>query len=447
MKKATSLRLAALALLAAGALMLGGCDIFGSSKGPPLPGERANVLGSETEVKPDADAGGPEGVQLPRPVVNDSWPQSGGFANFAMQHLELGENPQIAWTESVGAGSSSSRQLLAPPVIAGGRVYVKDAESTVSAFDAATGKLIWRKTLEPKIARDRDEFGGGLAFYSGRLFVTTGFAVVFSLDPDTGNEVWRASVSAPVRGAPTVFQDRVFAITIDNRLQALAAADGSQLWDYSALSETAAFMTGTSPSASGDMVVAPFSSGELVALRIDNGKQAWNESLIGARGSVRGPVAAMTDIRGRPVIDRDRAIAIGSAGQIAAIDLNSGTRIWEKQIAGAQTPWVAGSQVYVVSGSAEVICLNREDGKIRWVTPLTAYKDEKKRELVLWAGPVLAGDRLLVASSTGELVSLSPYDGKPLGKLDLRDPILIAPVIADRTVYILTDSGRLIALR
>ena len=447
MKRPTNLGMAVLPLLAAGALALGGCDIFGSSKGPPLPGERTAVLAQETDAKADPDGGGAGSVQLPRPVVNDSWPQSGGFANFAMHHLELGENPQIAWTADVGAGSASERQLLTPPVVVDGRLFVKDAQSTVSAFDAKTGNLIWRKALEPEKARDRDEFGGGLAFYSGRLFVTTGFAVVFSLDPATGEEVWRSQVSAPVRGAPTVFQDRVFAISIDSRLHALAAADGSTQWDYAALSETAAFMAGTSPSASGDLVVAPFSSGELVALRIDNGKQAWNESLIGQRRGPGGPVAAMTDIRGRPVIDRDRAIAIGSAGQIAAIDLRSGTRIWERQIAGAQTPWVAGEQVYIVSGNAEVICLNRDNGKIRWVTPLSAYRDEKRRDAILWAGPVLAGDRLLIAGTTGELLSLSPYDGRPLGKLSLGGPVMIAPVIADRTAYLLTDGGRLIALR
>ncbi len=444
MKQSASLRLAAVPLLAVGALTLGGCDIFGSSKGPPLPGDRTSVLAPQTEVT--AEAGGGD-VSLPRPVVNDSWPQSGGFANFAMQHLELGENPQIAWTADIGAGSNSDRQLLTPPIIADGRVFVKDAEGTVSAFEAATGKLMWRKALKNDKARDNDEFGGGLAYYSGRLFVTTGFAFVFSLDPNTGDEVWRAPVSAPVRGAPTVFQDRVLAISIDGRLHALAAADGSEQWDYPSLSETAAFMAGTSPAASGDIVVAPFSSGELVALRLDNGKQVWNESLIGQRRGPGGPVAAMVDIRGRPVIDRDRAIAIGSAGQIAAIDLRTGARLWEKSIAGAQTPWVAGSQVYVISGSAEIICLNRNDGKVHWVTPLTAFKDKKKREPIVWAGPVLAGDRLLIGGSTGELLSVSPYDGRPLGKLDLRSPIMIAPVIADRTAYVLTDTGRLVALR
>ncbi|MCW5747488.1 MAG: PQQ-binding-like beta-propeller repeat protein [Alphaproteobacteria bacterium] len=441
------LRWAVASLLAAGTLALGGCDWFGSSKGPPLPGTRTSVLGQETDAKPDADAGGVEGVRLPRPVVNDSWPQSGGFANFAMHHLEFGDNPQIAWTADVGAGSTSDRQLLAPPIVAQGRVFVKDAQGTVSAFEAATGKPIWRKTLTNKKARDNDEFGGGLAFYGGRVFVTTGFAYVFALDAGTGEEVWAHQVTAPVRGAPTVFQDRVFAISIDSRLHALAAADGSELWDYAALSESAAFMAGTSPSASGDIVVAPFSSGELVGLRIDNGKQSWNESLIGQRRGPGGPVAAMTDIRGRPVIDRDRAIAIGSAGQIAAFDLRTGTRIWERHIAGAQTPWVAGSQVYIVSGNAEIVCLNRSDGKIRWVTPLTAFKDEKQRHPIIWSGPVLAGDRLLIGGSTGELLSVSPYDGRPLGKLDLRSPILIAPIVADRTAYVLTDNGRLIAIR
>ncbi|QQS12936.1 MAG: PQQ-binding-like beta-propeller repeat protein [Rhodospirillales bacterium] len=432
--------------LAAMLVALTGCDLFGSSK-PPLPGERVAVSSQDTDAKPDPDAGASGPLTLPKPVSNDSWPQSGGFAHYSMQHLALADAPQIAWTASVGAGSTYERQLLAPPIVAEGRVFVKDALSSVSAFDAATGALVWRKRLEPKKSRDADEFGGGLAFYGGRLFVTTGFADVFALNPATGDEIWRAPASAPVRGAPTVFQDRVLSISIDSRLQALAAVDGSPLWDYSALSESAAFMAGASAAAAGEVVVAPFSSGELVALRLDNGRQAWNESLVGSRRGA-GAVAALTDIRSRPVIDGDRAIAIGSAGQIAAVDLRSGTRLWDRQIAGAQTPWVAGGFIFIISGAAEVICLNREDGKIRWVTPLTAFKDEKKKkDPLLWSGPVLAGDRLLVAGSNGELLSLSPYDGKPLGKIVIGSPVLIAPIVADRTAYVLTDSGRLIAIR
>lgn len=417
-------------------------DIIGKRK-DPLPGDRIAVLQGDSDLT--AEAGGE--VTLPRPAVNDSWPQSGGFANFAMHHLEIGDAPQVAWSVDVGSGSGSDRALLTPPVIANGRVFVKDAQGTVSAYDAATGGQLWRVSLKSKGGRDDNEFGGGLAWYGGKLFVTTGFAAVMSLNPDDGSEVWRTTVSAPVRGAPTVFQDRVFAISIDNKLHALAAIDGAQIWDYGALGENAGFLSGPSPAASQEFVVAPFSSGELVALRLDSGRQVWNESLIAQRRGGAQSLSALSDIRGRPVVDRGRVLAIGSAGQIGAFDLRSGARLWDKGIAGSGTPWVAGRWVFIISGNNEVVCLNRDDGKIRWVTPLTYYTDEKRRRTAIWVGPVLAGDRLLIGGGSGEILALSPYDGQPIGKVSVGSPVMLAPVVADRTIYVLTDSGRLIALR
>ena len=419
-------------------------DWFGKSK-TPLPGERTAVFAERGEIEADKDMANVE-IVLPAPTVNDSWPQSGGFANYAMHNLAVGPSPQVIWTADVGAGSTSSRILTTPPVVAEGKVFAKDAQSTVSAFNADTGQLIWRVTLKPEKARDDDEFGGGLAYYGGRLFVTTGFASVFSLDPNDGKEIWNSSVSAPVRGAPLVFGDRVFVISIDNKLAALAAVDGSDLWSFTGLTESAGYVGGNSPAGSGDFVVAPFSSGELVGLRLDNGRQVWNESMIGSRGEVRA-FGNLSDIRGRPVIDRGVVLAMGTAGQLSAVELNSGQRLWERGIGGSTTPWVAGRFAFVTTSSADIAAVSRDNGKIKWVTPLTQYQDEKRRKPVLWSGPVLAGDRLLVASTLGDLLAVSPYTGEILGKLDVRDPVRLGPVIANRTIYVLTDSGRLIALR
>jgi outer membrane protein assembly factor BamB len=426
------------------ALALTGCDFFDKKK-TPLPGERIAVMSDRKDIEPDKDAASIQ-VVLPGPVVNDSWPQSGGFANYAMQHLAVGDSPQIIWTADVGAGSSSSRILTTPPVVADGKVFAKDSYSTVTAYNADTGQRLWSVTLKPEKARDDDEFGGGLAYYGGRLFVTTGFAVVFSLDAADGKEVWSSAVSAPVRGAPLVFGDRVFATSIDNKLHALAAVDGSDLWTFSGLQEVSGYIGGNSPAGSGDLVVAPFTSGELVGLRLENGRTVWNESLVGPRREARA-FGNLADIRGRPVIDRGVVLAMGSAGTLAAIDLRSGQRMWEKPIGGNQTPWAAGRFVFVVSGSADVVCLERDTGKVKWVTPLTQYEDEKRRRPILWGGPVLAGDRLLVGGSTGELLALSPYTGEIIGKLNIGSPMRLAPVVANRVVYVLTDNGRLIALR
>jgi outer membrane protein assembly factor BamB len=183
-----------------------------------------------------------------------------------------------------------------------------------------------------------------------------------------------------------------------------------------------------------------------VALRADNGRPIWNESLIGARADIRA-FGNLADIRGRPVIDRGLVIAMGSAGQIAGIDLRSGQRQWDRNIGGSQTPWTAGRFLFVLTGNADVVAMVRDTGKVRWVTPLTRYEDAKSRVPVLWGGPVLAGDRLLLTSSLGDLVVVSPYTGEIMGKIDVRDRVRLGPVIANRTIYVLTDSGRLIALR
>ncbi len=430
------------------ATTLTGCDVFdnlfGKSK-VPLPGERVAVFSERTELEADKEMANVP-VVLPAQTVNASWPQSGGFANNAMHNLAIGPSPQIIWTADVGAGTSSSRILTTPPVVAEGKVFAKDAQSTVSAFNADTGQLLWRVTLAPEKARDTDEFGGGLAYYGGRLFVTTGFAGVYSLDPNDGKEVWTSTVSAPVRGAPLVFADRVFTISIDNKLQALAASDGAELWSFTGLQESAGFVGGNSAAGSGEYIVAPFSSGELVGLRVDNGRSIWNETVIGGRGEVRA-FGNLTDIRGRPVIDRGMVIVMGTAGQMAAVELRTGSRLWDRSIGGSQTPWVAGNFLFVTTGSADVAALARDTGKVKWVTPLTQYKDDARKRPVLWSGPVLAGDRLLIAGTQGDLLAVSPFTGEVLGKMDLRDPTRLAPVIANRTIYVLTDSGRLIALR
>ena len=444
--RAVDLRVVVAALLLG--VSLSGCDMFDSVFGKtkvPLPGTRLAVFTERTELEPDKEMASVP-VVLPAPLVNESWPQSGGFANNAMYNLAVGDSPQIIWTADVGAGTNSSRILTTPPVVAEGKVFAKDAQGTVSAFSADTGQLVWRVSLKPEKARDADEFGGGLAYYGGRLYVTTGYAVVYSLDPSDGHEIWNSTVSAPVRGAPLVFADRVFTIGIDNKLQALAASDGSELWQFTGLQESAGYVGANSPAGSGEYIVAPFTSGELVGLRVDNGRSVWNETMIGSRGEVRA-FGNLTDIRGRPVIDRNTVLAMGTSGQLAALELRSGQRVWDRAIGGYQTPWVAGQFLFVTTNNADVVALSRSNGKIKWVTPLTQFQDEARRKPVLWSGPVLAGNRLLITGSLGDLLAVSPYTGEVMGKVNLRDPVRLSPVIANRTIYVLTDSGRLIALR
>jgi outer membrane protein assembly factor BamB len=131
-----------------------------------------------------------------------------------------------------------------------------------------------------------------------------------------------------------------------------------------------------------------------------------------------------------------------------SLDLRSGRRLWERDIASAETPCMAGEWIFVLSTDAQVAAVNRLDGSVAWVTQLQRFANvEKQRDLIRWMGPTLAADRLVVASSTAEALAISPYTGQILGQQELSGPVSVPPVVALLTVFIVTDDGRLLALR
>jgi outer membrane protein assembly factor BamB len=133
---------------------------------------------------------------------------------------------------------------------------------------------------------------------------------------------------------------------------------------------------------------------------------------------------------------------------MAAIDLRTGDRAWEQDFGSTHSPWVAGDYVYVLSNDNELICLTRNEGKIRWVRQLPSYQNaRKKKDPMIWAGPILGSDRLIVLSSDGEALSISPYTGEPLGREEMSAGGYMTPVIADNALYVLTDDASLAAYR
>jgi outer membrane protein assembly factor BamB len=82
------------------------------------------------------------------------------------------------------------------------------------------------------------------------------------------------------------------------------------------------------------------------------------------------------------------------------------------------------------------------------VQSLPVFEDEVERDNpITWSGPVLVGDRLIVTGSAGDALSLSPYTGEALGRIQLPAPLHQAPVVANGTMYLLSDNGELTAYR
>ena len=444
MSNRSTVRTAAILLMAS--LALASCGVFKKAKSrTPTIGERIPILSFETraEVEPEMKD---VAIVLPAPVTNAEWAQPGGSPAKVGGHLTLAEQPAEAWRASIGKGSSGTARLNAIPVVAGGKVFTIDIGGQVSAFDAQSGSLVWRATVKIPKRGNRAAFGGGVAVGDGRVYVATGYGLALAYDAQTGKQLWERPLVQPLRGAPSVSGSRVFFLSQDNQLHALDSATGDVRWTVAGTVEPACILGTGAPAVALDTVVAGFCSGELKALRGENGRTVWEDQL--ARTGRSTAMAALADIDGSPVVDRGRVFAVGHGGRMVALELATGQRAWERNFAGVWTPWVSGEFIYVVTVEGEVLCITRTEGKLRWVSRLDGFRNmKKKKDPIQWAGPVLASERLWVAGSNRELVALDAYEGKRVASIKLKAPAYLPPVVAGGVMYVLTDDGSLTAYR
>ena len=413
-----------------------------------IEGERKAIIAKQIKLTPD-DSLNEIIIQLPVPKFNASWAQRGGIATHALKHIQLGDAPEIVWQSKVGEGGSESIALTAAPVVLNGMVITLDTTGRARAFGLKTGELRWETTFKPD--ENAGIFGGGLGSGQNKIFISLGSGELIALNIQNGEELWRVSTGRALRSAPSYADGRIFVTTLDNMTLAYSASTGVSLWSHNGMIANAALLGAASPAIKNNKVVVAYSSGELYALQTNNGRIFWGDNLSVKRGS--GGVARISHVRGNPVIDGNMVFATSHSGRLIALDLKTGRRLWELPIASRVMPWVAGNYLYIVSTGRQLICLTKRDGRVKWITNLPEFllKDslplKREKIVVEYSEPVLAGDRLIIASSIGKIYSVSPYTGRILGETQVDGNIFIEPIVADKTLLLLDKQGNLTAFR
>jgi outer membrane protein assembly factor BamB len=424
---------------------LSGCGAFkGGQKKTPTLGDRVPILVSENGAEVDKSIAEVQ-VLLPPQSAPTDWAQPGGNAAKSMSHIALGASLTRLWSASVDGGSLRQR-LGAAPAVADNKLFAVDVDAVVHAFAADTGKPLWSTKLTENKDNRAARFGGGVSYDEGKLFATDGLGDIVALNAADGTILWRARPTGPLRGAPTVANGAVYVVSQNNELVALSQADGTVQWTGSGSLESQGVFGVGAPAAGRGTIVAGFSSGELYAYRYENGRVLWTEVL--SRTSVSTSVSSLADIDAAPVIDQNRVYAVGEGGRMVSLELTTGKRLWEQNLAGVSTPWIAGEWVFVVTEEAKLYCLSRANGKIRWISDLGGFKNMKKRKNPInWTGPVLAGGRLILLNSEGQIVSVSPSTGEKGDVMKGSSTFGLPPVVANNILYTIDSKGRISAYR
>ncbi|MDI7774646.1 PQQ-like beta-propeller repeat protein [Asticcacaulis sp. EMRT-3] len=453
-----------LALIMAASLGLNGCALVNkmthnanSDQGAVISqGQRISIVAFEQKLQPSKSLKG-VGYYIPPAQPVSAWPMAGGDPTAPIQNAAAAADFKIAWTKSIGEGSKDSTEVLAQPVSDGKLIYTLDGQARVSAFDVNNGNQVWSVDLNPHLKRDKEGFGGGLAVSDGVLYVTSGYRFIAALDAASGQEKWRKALDTQMHSPPTVDATQVYATDVDNEIFAFKKSTGDMVWTYQAISEPARILKSSSPIVADDLVYAPFSSGELVALTSNNGNEVWDQVL--SQSSRTNALSDIRDIAGRPVLYNGVIFAASHSGAFQAMDARTGDVKWTLDTDSINTPWVAGDVVFLTSLQGELICVSRESGQVYWLKDLDAGFQKTKKgffglgrpklvgKVPLWTGPFVASDRLVMVNSLGEAVAFNDMTGEKEQSLKLPGAAYISPIAVGDKLFVLTDDAKLVAIR
>ncbi|MEM1360323.1 MAG: PQQ-binding-like beta-propeller repeat protein [Pseudomonadota bacterium] len=411
---------------------------------PPTPGEPQP---KRIPTRGYTVSGEAQAISLPGQRSNADWTHRAGTPAHQITNPALGNNLTQIWSRPIGQAGVRRLRITADPVIAGGRIFTLDAAGTVSAT-ATSGAAIWSKSLVPPNERAGEGSGGGLAVAGQTLYVTTGYGNLHALDVTSGAQRWEQSLGALASGAPTVAGDLVYLTTRNGFGWAIETGTGRIRWQIEGTPTVAVTQPGAAPAVGSRSVYFPFGSGEVTAVLRQGGLRIWATTVSGERTG--RAYATVPDISGDPVILGDVVYVGNAGGRTVALDAVSGARIWTALEGSTGPVWPAGGSVFLISDQGELVRLSGSDGTVIWNAELPYFQAERvRRRKGVYAhfGPILAGSRLIVASSDGFLREVDPASGQLLRQTPIGGAATVNPVVAGGTLYIVTEDGQLRAFR
>jgi outer membrane protein assembly factor BamB len=274
----------------------------------------------------------------------------------------------------------------ATPLFHRGKLYTLGISGIVSAFDAATGKLVWQKPAPP----EHPFYGTAVSPIGdeGLVIVHPGnYGPLTAFDVNTGNVKWTAgdggAFASPIivdlegtRQVVTMTQGNVVGVSV---------VDGALLWQYLWLSR--ATPSAITPIVYGETIIVSGQGMGVTALRPTRRDGRWVANMVWETKDV-------SLFLSNPVLIRDTLFGLSerASGQFFALDARTGKVLWLGPPREATNTAVvkAGNLFFLLNDDAELIVARSSQTGFE---PLKRYT---VADSATWAQPTISGNRVFV---------------------------------------------------
>ncbi len=322
----------------------------------------------------------------------------------AVTGKELWRSGQSISYEMNPAATGHGKGPKSTPIVSNGTVYTFGITGVLSAHDARTGKLKWRREFSKEYPNTSPLYGTAMSplVDNGLLIAHVGGhdkGALTAFDAETGVIKWSNDIEGPAYASPiivTLAGVRQIVTTMQNDFVGVDASTGKLLWKLPAKSEYET--NSVTPVAYKDTIVLSREGQGLTAIRlVKQGaeivpQEVWNNKEVDLY--LNTPVLQGSTLFG---------LSVRQKGQFFAIDADTGKTVW-------QSPGRMGDNAAILNLGGKALLLLTNDANLI-VQPVNAKSYSPVAQYTVassptWAHPLVLGRRILIKDETS-LISLA----------------------------------------
>jgi outer membrane protein assembly factor BamB len=352
---------------------------------------------------------------------------------------------EVLWNQKIGGGSGD-RAIRLRPAIIGGRVFAASADGKIKALTTDTGRVIWEAEIKDFYTKEDLSFGfskgldvitGGVGAGGDLVVVGTGAGEILALNQSDGSLAWKSRVASEVLSQPQIDEDLVVVQSIDGKVAAYDAIDGSREWIYTTNIPSLTLRGTATPIILGDVILVGFSSGRLTLLERKTGLAGLDRRVGVAQGD--SDLERLVDIDGAMVMENGRLYAASFQGRIIGIDIATGRTLWSEEASSVSGVGTGFGNVYLASSDSHISAYNADNGREVWQVDALLHRDI--------TAPVVMGSYLAFTDFEGYLHLMAQSDGRFVGRRKIDGSGVRSGVVAEGgRLYAMGNKGGLFVL-
>ena len=370
------------------------------------------------------------------------WSQSGQNPQNNLSHIY--SDLKFENKKKILKDSNSATNTIQPIYFEGNLCNVS-TKGFLRCLDTNTEEILFEVDLKTEFEENYDIIRGGLAYFDDQIVLADGYGQVKVFSGIDGSIIWENNINLPILSAPIIYRGYIYFITLNNKIYAMDFTTGEVKWSFQTIfDDKKSLFTGV-PAAIDNIIIAPFSNGEIIAFIYDTGSILWSENVSKVSSLSNFDIK---DIAANPVISDDKIYTLSNNGKLVATNMINGSLAWSLEISGTNSPSISNMQLYVIDNESRLFCINKMSGEIYWITQLEENKNGKKSgKSNDWKGPYLINGLLYALSTHGELLSISPITSEILSSKNIKiTGISIDPVILSKNIFIIDNNSNIYKL-